>query len=77
MPFFHHSKHDCMIRNIDLKSNVSILSHGPETTFRTFNQLKNDKSISSLQNILILIFDKDSRRGADNRCHVPIIEAKI
>ena len=26
---------------------------------------------------MILIFDKASRRGADNRCQVPVIGAKI
>ena len=30
-----------------------------------------------MQDILILVFDKHSRRGADNRCQVPVIGAKI
>ena len=30
-----------------------------------------------MQNILILILDKHSRRGADNRCQVPVKGAKI
>ena len=49
----------------------------PDTIFWTFNELKNVKSTSSMQNILIMIFDTHSRRGADNRCQVPVIGAKI
>ena len=48
-----------------------------QTLFWTFNELKNVKSRSSIRTILILIFDKHTRRGADDRCQVLVIGAKI
>ena len=41
-----------------------------------FNHLRNVESTKSKENIMILIFDKASRRGADNRCQVPVIGSK-
>ena len=58
-------------------SKVFLVSNRPETLFITFNHLRNVESTKSKENIMILIFDKASRRGADNRCQVPVIGAKI
>ena len=58
-------------------SKVFEVSKRPEALFITFNYLRNVESAKSKENIMILIFDKASRRGADNRCQVPVIGAKI
>ena len=57
-------------------SKVFIVSKRPDALFITFNHLRNVESTSSMENIMILIFDKPSRRGADNRCQVPVIGTK-
>ena len=54
-----------------------MISKIPEALFITFNNLRNVESTKSKENILISIYDKASRRGADNRCLVPVIGAKI
>ena len=56
---------------------VFIGSKGPDSIFSTFHHLRNVESTISMINIITLIFDKPSRRGADNRCQVPVIGAKI
>ena len=38
--------------------------------------LRNVESTSSMENIITLIVDKPSRRGAENRCQVPVIGTK-
>ena len=48
------------------RSNVFIVSKRPEAIFFTFNHLRNLESTCSMKNIITLIFDKSSRRGADN-----------
>ena len=58
-------------------SKVFKVSKRPEALFITFNYLRNVESTKLKENIMILIFDKASRRGADNRCQVPVIGAKI
>ena len=45
---------------------VFIGSKRPEALFITFNCLRNVESTNSMENIMILVFDKASRRGADN-----------
>ena len=68
---FPHSKYDCMVRNMDMEKQCRfIILEIPKTIFWTFNKLKNVKSTSSMQNILILIFAKHSTRGADNRAYL-------
>ena len=57
-------------------SKVFIVSERPEALFMTFTHLRNVESTSSIENIMILIFDKPSRRGADNRRQVPVIDTK-
>ena len=61
---------------IGATENVIIISKRPEDIFFTSNDLKKAESISSMENIMILIFDKPSRRGADNRCQVPVMGTK-
>ena len=55
-------------------SKVFIVSKRPKALFINFNHLRNVESTRSKENIMILIFDKPSRRGADNRCQVPVID---
>ena len=57
-------------------SKVVIESKRPEALFMTFTHLRNVERTSSIENIMVLIFDKPSRRGADNRCQVPVIGTK-
>ena len=57
-------------------SKVFIESKRPEALFMTFTHLRNVESTSSIENMMVLIFDKPSRRGADNRCQVPVIGTK-
>ena len=42
----------------------------------SLNHLRNVESTSSMANIMILIIDKPSRRGANNRCQVLVIGTK-
>ena len=58
------------------RNKVFIISNRLGALFITFNRLRNVESASSKGNIMILIFDKPSRRGADNRCQVPVIGTK-
>ena len=74
---FHHSKYDFIVKKIWVrKSKVFIVSKRPEALSITFNHLGNVESTKSKKNIMILIFDKASRKGADNRCQVPVIGTK-
>ena len=57
-------------------SKVFIVSKRPEALFMTFTHLRNVESTSSIENIMILIFYKPSRMGADNRRQVPVIDTK-
>ena len=67
-----------MVRNMDMEKQCTYNFRNTEKTiFWTFNELKNVKSRSSIRTILILIFDKHTRRGADDRCQVLVIGAKI
>ena len=73
MHIFRHSNNDFIVRNM---GKVFIVSKRPEALFITFNHLRNFESTRSKENFMILIFDKASRRGADNRCQVPVIGTK-
>ena len=59
------------------KVDLFIVSKRPEALIINCNHLRNVESTKSKENFMILIFDKASRRGADNRCQVPVIGAKI
>ena len=77
MPFFATQNMFSQYKIWARISKVFKASKRPEALFITFNHLRNVESTKSKENIMILIFEKASRRGADNRCQVPVIGAKI
>ena len=74
---FLHISHRIIVLALKCLRDLDQQGSDPWTlTNITFSHLRNVESTSSMEN-MILIFDKPSRMGANNRCQVPIIEAKI
>ena len=73
---FTHAKYDFIVNNMDYnkQSIYSIKKTG--SPIYHFQPFRNVETTSSMENIMILIFNKPSRRGADNRSQVPVIGTK-
>ena len=71
-----HSKHDYMVRNMGMEKQCIYNFRNTGNHILDFHKLKNVKSTSSMQNILIFIFDKHSRRGVVNSSQVQAIGTK-
>ena len=78
MPFFPTQKYDCMVKNMDMEKQCTYNFRNTEKPYLGLSMnSKMSRAEISIQTILILIFDKHIRRGADVRCQVLVIGAKI